>query len=398
MRTLWIIPVFALLAPAAAFLWAADPASLAPIKGVVLLKNGEVLSGTIARTGDYYHVSLPQGEIRLKATEVEKVAGGLEDLYEDKRGRIAPGKIQDHINLAEWCIEQTMVEQAAQELAAAAAIDPKHPRLPLLKRRLELIDRPGDAEKTVQAPTVEAGPSNDDLDRLVRGLPAHAVESFTSTVQPLLVNNCTAGGCHGPRSPGKLRLLRLSLSAPANRRLTQRNLYSVWQVVDSNQPAASPLLTQPIQPHGKAKGAIFSGREAAQYRQLVGWVYEVTRQRRPEDPPEADPPPVAVRERSQDKSKKERRGKPPAGTEVTAAPKPSKSGPSQDEPPPLLTLDESAATDEPIEGDLRAGPSDADGDPAAPNRSAKRLVHDDEYVPVDPFDAEVFNRRYFPPQ
>jgi hypothetical protein len=396
MRTLWTIPVLAVLVPAASLLWAADPASLAPIKGVVLLKNGEVLSGTITRTGDYYHVELTRGEMFLKATAVEKVAARLEDLYEDKRARAMPGKIQDRINLAEWCIEHALVEQGAQEIAAAADIDPKHPRLPLLRRRLELADRSGDTEKTVQAPAVETGPSNDDLDRLVRGLPAHAVESFTSTVQPLLVNNCTAGGCHGPRSPGKLHLLRLSLSAPANRRLTQRNLYSVWQVVDSNRPAESPLLTQPIRPHGKAKGAIFSGREAAQYRQLVAWVYEVTRQRRPEDPPEAEAPAVAAR--PPDK-KKERRSKPPAATDeagdVRARPNPQKTGSSQDEPPPPLTLDELAATDEPIEGDLREGAPTADGNRS---RSAKTPAQDDEYVPVDPFDAEVFNRRYFPPR
>src|SRR5262249_11028314 len=159
-----------------------------------------------------------------------------------------PGKLQDHLDLAEWCIEQKLVDQADHELKDAEAIDSSSLRIPLLRRRLELA-QPNRAVSPATPPPVDSGPSNDELDRLVRGLPGHAVESFTSTIQPVLVNNCTTSGCHGPRSQGKLRLLRLSLASPANRRLTQRNLYSVWQVIDANQPASSPLLTQPIRPH-----------------------------------------------------------------------------------------------------------------------------------------------------
>jgi hypothetical protein len=351
--------------------FAAEPPRLAPIKGVLLLRNGEVLSGTIAHTGDYYHVSLPRGEIRIKTSEVEKVAARLEDLYEEKRSRAVAGSLQDRLDLAEWCIEQKLIEPAAKELAAAAALDPFHPRITLFRRRLGLADR-AEPPAPVPAHAIERGPSNDELDRLVRGLPSHAVETFTSTIQPLLVNNCTASGCHGPRSAGKLRLLRLSLAGPPKRRLTQRNLHSVWQVIDANQPEASPLLTQPIRPHGKAKGPIFSGHEAAQYRQLMAWVYDVTRQHKSEivsiDELAKSLPASAISHRPK-------------------KPKPSDAKPSTHADGDLAALDDADQPDERPASEEAATP---------PARLEKPPHHDEEYVPVDAFDPEVFNRRYLP--
>ncbi|MGH7137172.1 MAG: hypothetical protein ACREHD_15630 [Pirellulales bacterium] len=375
-----------MVAPFACAAMAAEPPRISPIKGVVLLRNGEVLSGTIARTGDYYHVSKPAAEIRLKASEVDKVAETVTGLYEEKRRRMTPGKLPEHLDLAEWCIEQRLLEQANTELAAAAALEPNHPRIVLLQRRIELAGRTNQAVNPTP-PVVDTGPSSEELDRLVRGLPAHAVETFTSSIQPLLVNNCTTSGCHGPRSPGKLRLLRLSLSGPANRRLTQRNLHAVWQMIDVNQPAASPLLTQPIRPHGKAKGPIFSGHEAAQYRQLVSWVYSATRQRRLQQAdedvqePSADSPAVdnTVASLPPDKKKKKsKRQEPPAALPVEA---------SLDEPP---------TTGEPEENEPSMPPSGAASDQDAARDPTQALDDDDEdYEPVDPFDPEVFNRRFF---
>lgn len=372
--------VFVLLAAAAlAATHAAggEPLQLAPIKGVVLLRNGQVLSGTIARTGDYYYVSLPRGEIRLKTSEVEKVASRLDDLYEEKRGRMEPGKLQDRLDLAEWCVEQRLVEQAAKELADATALQPRHPRIALIQRRLELAQQ-GEREPTAAPVSVDAGPSIEELDRFVRGLPGHAVETFTSTIQPMLVNNCTASGCHGARSQGKLKLLRISMSAPLNRRLTQRNLYAAWQVIDPTQPEASPLLTQPIRPHGKAKGPIFSGREAAQYRQLVAWVYEATRQRKPHEKSldeQPEPPPGEV---AGNRPKRKRR--------AVLTPPPDD---SDDAPPAMDDADELAEQHSEDESEESLSTPRSSKPPRDNQRSQP-------YEPVDLFDAEVFNRRYLP--
>lgn len=332
-----------------------EPLQISPKKGVVLLRNGQVLSGTIARTGDYYQVDQPHGNLRIKASEVEKVADGVDALYEERRRHIDTGKLKDRLDLAEWCVEQHLLEQAADELAAAISLSPKHPRIALIQRRIELEQSSHSQSAPARQP-VDVGPSTEDLDRFMRGLPVRAVETFTSTIQPLLVNSCTTSGCHLSQPSGKLHLLRYPLSRPVSRRVTQRNLYSVWQVIDTAQPAASPLLTEPIGPHGN-KEAIFSGRDTVQYRQLKAWVYEVTRQRQPKDVDDDETAKSvgAVRQTGN-----------------------TQSSPRED----ADHKDRSPSSDH-----------------TASSASARGAKADrDDYVPVDPFDAEVFNRRFLPPQ
>jgi hypothetical protein len=373
------------LALTAATAAAGEPLHLAPTKGVVLLRNGQVLEGTIARTGDYYYISKPGSEIRLKTSEVEKVAERVEELYEEKRSHLDPTKMQNRLDLAEWCVEQKLVEQAASELAEAALLEPGHPRLILLQRRLDLARR-GAAETTPVPHAAENGPSTEELDRFVRGLPGHAVETFTSSIQPLLVNNCTNSGCHGTQSAGKLRLLRLPFSGTVNRRRTQRNLYAAWQVIDADRPASSPLLTQPVQPHGNAKGPIFSGREQAQYRQLVSWVYEITRQRRPQEPPGEDAPDPLPRHATKSGAKKSAK----VGT------KPSEAGEANHESPGKAAAHD--PEDPPGFDTVPLLEENAGDEKAARKGQRIQAQADDEYVPTDAFDPEIFNRRYLPPE
>ena len=120
------------------------------------------------------------------------------------------------------------------------------------------------------------GPSNEDLDRMIRGLPHGAIETFTQSVQPVLMNHCATSGCHGPQSETALRLFRTSGNKTANRRITQRNLYSVLQFVDMDKPQASRLLIAPTEPHGTARYAIFNEHQASQYKRLVEWTNQLS--------------------------------------------------------------------------------------------------------------------------
>lgn len=353
----------------------APPLPLAPVEGVLLLRNGEVLTGRITHAGDYYYVSRPRGDLRLKAAEVELVAADLNEVYQNKRRQIEPDKAPAHLDLAEWCVQQRLLDQAADELAEATRIDRRHPRLGLVERRLQLARR---GEPPVAAgKKSEPGPSNDDLDRLVRGMPSRAVETFTSTVQPLLVNNCTVSGCHNTHSSGKLRLFRLPRAGPPSRRLTQRNLHAVWQVIDPANPPASPLLTQPIAPHGTAKDAIFSSREVDQYRQLAAWVQSLAsgKPAQPSSVAKQADPLLQTMPRRGGKSRRAPR-KPPAARPPDETPRDETSAAADLDPPNLEA--------EPAEGE----PSDAARNPSRPPREA-------DYEPVDPFDPEIFNRRFF---
>ncbi len=254
--------------------WAADAPPADSPQDLLLLRNGEVLKGRITRDDPYYRVVLNDGELRVKIAETELVCKNLDDAYEFKRSRLALGRADDHLDLAEWCLRQSLPGYAAKEISASLALDPQNPRCDFLDRRLrQLLEAPATAkvDKAVEAHPV----SNEDLDRLVRGMPPGVVESFTATIQPLIMNSCATSGCHGPGSKSSYIILRIPGDRSGARRLTQRNLQSTVQMLDYQNPQQSRLLTAASRPHGSAASAIFDA-QTVKYRQLYSWIALVT--------------------------------------------------------------------------------------------------------------------------
>ena len=242
------------------------PAQKPPIRGIVLLHNGEILEGRISHADGGYVVDLPDGQIRLKDADVDLVCASLEEGYRRKRAMLQVGNVHDHLELAQWCLRHDLLGPAAVELADAKVADPNNPMIAALQQRLKMASEPPPRNADSAAP---AGPTNDELDRMVRGLPRGAVEAFTQSVQPVLMNHCTGSGCHGLQSDTGMKLIRISAGKSPSRHFTQRNLYSVLHYVDQENPSKSKLLTAAAGPHGTVQNAIFSEREAAQYKRLV---------------------------------------------------------------------------------------------------------------------------------
>lgn len=335
------------------------PFQLSPQEGLLLLTNGQVLRGKVTPAGDHYFVEVPEGEIRLKTSEVEMFCRDLEEGYRRKRSAIIPGQIQDHLDLAGWCIRHSMIGYAAKELGSAVDLDPRHPKIALLERQLQLAMKPPEEPPTANAAT--PGVSNDDLDRLVRGMPEGTVDTFTHTIQPLLMNSCTAGGCHGPSSATSFSLLRIPLSRTPNRRLTQRNLHATLQQITSADPSNSPLLLKPILEHGPTKTAIFTNHEMAQYKQLAAWVHRVARSTPPAPEQTAQRPEPLLQKIPPLASPRNERTPQTNAMPTPASIALSASAEAQKSPPPI-----------------------------SDKKSAE------SFVPADAFDAEIFNRRFLP--
>ena len=342
---------------------AADaPLDVSPQPGVVLLRNGQVVSGRVTQAGEFYYVSLPSGEIRLQSNQVELVCHSLAEGYERKRSRIDPDKLGDHLDLALWCICQHLHENADAEIAEARAIDPRHPRIALVERQLKLAqERPAHEPRAAAA----SGPSNEDLDRLLRGMPPGTVETFANSIQPLLLNTCATAGCHGAQSEGKLRLLRTQLGKSSSRRFTQRNLHAVVEMIDRADPPASPLLKAPVSPHGTAKAPIFTNKDMVQYRQLVQWVMRVA-QNSAEQPANVEKPDDHLLQR---------------------LPQAGRAGATSSSPNYLLM--DAAETADVADVTARTGARTSD------KKSARATTVTSDAT-SDPFDAEVFNRQFLP--
>ena len=338
----------------------AQELDLGPEPGVLLLRNGQVIEGKITRAGDLYYVTLPNGEIRIRAADVEFCCPNLEEGYRSKRAAVRLGNVHDHLELAQWSLRHGLFGHAGRELADALDADPTHPMIGVLERRLKMAMQPPATPPQPAKPSNPA-PSLEGLDRLVRGMPPGSVETFAERIQPLLMNNCTAAGCHGQGSETDFRLLRVPVGRPPSRRLTQRNLHATLQLIDREKPSASPLLTAPIRPHGTAKTAIFTDRQITQYRWMVDWVRRVAERPEPEVPatvaPQEKPPVRAM----------------PAESGGFDSPRPEASHPA----------DRQIVAEAVEKGLLPLRPK------------VKRGASLPRFVPADPFDPEIFNRRFF---
>lgn len=372
-----------------------EPLGPTPRAGLLLLRNGEILRGQVALIGDFYHVTVPGGGIRIQVRDAELFCRDLEEGYRLKQARVNPTQAADHLVLAEWCLRQGLIGYAADELTEAIALEPRHPRIPLVERRINLaVSRPKDPH--AEHGQSQTSPSNEELDRLVQSLPAGTMEMFTTTIQPLLLNHCSTAGCHGPAAKDQLRLARTPPSRPPTRRLTQRNLAVAVKMLDREHPEQSPLLVNALQSHGTTKAAPLPQRDTLPARQFENWVLRVAAGREPSKPATVSdalpllqarksmplPPPVNDTE----------------SMEVTGS---LTSGPGD------VTNSIADGEAHPVDQD---GP-DIDGEPPAnpggdqrpPRRDKPRAQRPlqrgrpvESFVPIDPFDPEIFNRRFFP--
>jgi hypothetical protein len=245
---------------------------------LVVLRNGEILSGQISRDGDRTVVRSEGTEIRLSPREVDFVCQSLDEAYAIQGNRVVAGRIEDHLNLADWCLRHELLGYAAREITAAMQIDPKSRRVALLDARLHRALTPETTKTTeIDKTTAAARPiSAEELERLVRSLPAGTVESFTSTVQPMLLNYCATAGCHGPSSTSSYTLSRSPLEKVAARRLTERNLYNTLQWLDHDNPLDSKLLSAAREPHGPNQASGATGVGTAKYQELANWVLQAS--------------------------------------------------------------------------------------------------------------------------
>jgi hypothetical protein len=361
---------------------AAD-APLVPQRGVLMLTNGQLLEGTITPAGDRYDVLLQNGEVRVKKSQVALVARSAQECYQHKRGEIEVGRVQDYLALAEWCLQNNLRAEAAREIEAAKKADPQHPKIPLVEARLTLAAKKPETPQPTK--TADAAAARKPLDAVVRHLPGGSVENFTNHIQPLLLNYCARAGCH-QQSTGTMRLERISLNRYTGRKATQRNLQSVLASIDRDHPDQSKLLQAPIRPHGGNGLPIFTDRDQSQYRQLVQWVYQVCGTR-------AAPAAPTLAERTAPLME---RG--PHAAEVVEPPRVAPATlPATDEPSALAPASGeeiprvAPKTLPPLEGK----PNEADDNKGDATPDQTSAAPREAFVPRDPFDPEIFNRRFF---
>lgn len=258
----------------AASLWAraADFAALSPQHAVLVLRNGQVLEGEVTSAGDYYLLSLGKtGQVRLAAKEVGMVCRDLQEAYQRKAAATNAKSAEAHVELAEWCLRQSLYEQVRAELAAAKAVEPDYRRIADVERRLEFATTPREAAATPTPPPV-ATVGTQQLDRTMKELPPGTVEHFASVIQPILLDRCGNARCHGSATAPRFQLVQPVPGKIPSRRFTQRNLFSALQIVNKEVADDSELLAMSLKVHGPVRWSAFKSEDDKQYREVAEWI------------------------------------------------------------------------------------------------------------------------------
>ncbi len=265
----------AVVAMAAAPVVAAEPA----VQGVLVLRNGNVLTGAVRPGGDYYRVESAGASLQVPASQVEMACRDLDEAYEMRRSARAGTTADSHIELARWCLRQNLLDQAVRELVDARTLDPSHPALAPLELQLEQIiqlkadgraasHKPPRIAAAARRPTsasAVATPSEFDLSLEAR-------TGFVRSIQPMLIHMCATAGCHQPGGAQQLQLDRWALTGNGNATLVRRNLAAVVQQIRQDDPESSPLLALARQEHGGASGKPSVPLAPLQATMLVEWI------------------------------------------------------------------------------------------------------------------------------
>ena len=330
---------------------------------LLVLRNGQILRGTVTHVGDHYLVIIgPSSQVRVPADQVDYACHSFEQVYRVKVANTRLATAREHLRLAEWCLHYQLRTRAADHLLTAIAINPNEPGIARIQRFWNTsIQPPTKAKPTAQA--LPSTVSHQEVQAALRTLPPKSVELFVHKVQPLLLNYCSNSNCHGPKAESSFRLVRPLFAKRMTRRFTQRNLHTILQYVDLANPQQSQLLTVPKHPHGNLSVPVFGERQEVQYLNLEQWVTKLSpKSVLATPPPHVAPPPHAVLTK-------------PANFQETAQ-------------------EEKSRDDDSLLDDLVKTLSEAE-DVSHNGAQAQPPDRRRQFVPRDPFDPEIFNRRYF---
>ncbi|MEK0425393.1 MAG: hypothetical protein RJB11_1484, partial [Planctomycetota bacterium] len=260
--------------------------------GFVLLQHGAVIHGFIKPQADSVTVVMDKGkQVTLVKKQILFIGPTMESLYKYQTRAIRKWGTGEHWHLAQWCIQNGMLDQAIEhylELEKQAGDNPKFKQLDLQLKQALLADedvRRAMAQQGIEPPTIESHDKKNHLasnsgqvvqasvnvpksmphaDKTItseEAFPIHAVpgylrRSFQTEVTPIVVSRCGQSGCHGILSKNQFQVFQPVGQQAAS--LNERNLENVLRFIDADRPDQSDLLHFAVKPHGTQRNASFN--------------------------------------------------------------------------------------------------------------------------------------------
>jgi hypothetical protein len=275
-RRRWVVTV-ALVTLALVQPWAhaTEPAAF----GVLVLRNGNVLKGTVRGNDGFYVVEHAGASLQIPAEQVEMACSTLAEAYERRRADRVGTSADGHLELARWCLKNGLLDQAAREVLDARTRDPGHPALPMLDSAIQMglelkASREAQGAETVAAPSAAQAPTAQPPTAPLLEPSAEAQTQFVRSIQPMLIQNCVTGGCHQPGAAQQMQLDRWALQGNGNPELIRRNLDAVLAQINVDDPPSSAVMIRSRQFHGGGRYGQSKPLASYQAAILLEWLSE----------------------------------------------------------------------------------------------------------------------------
>ncbi len=274
----------------------------------LVLKNGQVVMGKISRNADSVFVQTDGGSrVVFPVERIEFVCNSLKEAYWQKNARVKASDLDAHVDLFHWCMKQGLLKEAQNQIDLLVTMEIKAVQLEYLNRQLLValtqqrkfqrqllanqVPQNSQPEVTNREPSGSeialVGFESDqtvasEFERLntlkrieaaIDSIPKKSVGIFKRKVEPLLVRNCCP--CHTDQRTEVMPLMRLGLNQVIPKRLSQRNLYHVLQYTDMHEPLASPLFAAAVSAHADLKEPILK-KDSVQYTNLEQWLIQIS--------------------------------------------------------------------------------------------------------------------------
>ena len=219
--------------------------------------------GKVVELTGGYQISMPQGTTIATYDQIRVVADSLSAAYTQIRDSYDHPTANDHLELARWCAKQGLMEEVRIEAEEALILEPTR------REAAELV-RKAEAALKISAPRPRPTGRRERIP--VTNISTEAQAEFIRRIQPLAVNKCGNGTCHGSGADNSLKLLQVRTGTSPQRLQSQQNLDALLKFVDAANPEQSPLLTKPRSLDG-VHNTVFQGdRGAEQFKRLLAWV------------------------------------------------------------------------------------------------------------------------------
>jgi hypothetical protein len=239
--------------------------------GFVLLQHGAVLRGFVKPQADSVTVVMDKGkQVTLAKKQILVIGPSMDSLYKYQTRAIRKWGTGEHWHLAQWCIQNGMLDQAIEhylELEKQAADNPKFKQLDLQLKQALMADenvRRAMAQQGIEPPEpvvtasaiIPRSPTLNESSFPVHTIPGYLRRSFQTEITPIVVSRCGQSGCHGILSKNTFQVFQPVGEQAAS--INERNLEKFLRFVDSSQPDQSDLLNYAARPHGAQRNASFN--------------------------------------------------------------------------------------------------------------------------------------------